>query len=184
MNNYFKIVAVLGGIAVLVYGILVLDIGRKEDVVDFVTCVAAQNQIFESHPRQCRDDNGLIYTEVISVAATSSATDMIVVDSPIASSTVSSPLVVTGSARGNWFFEASFPVRVFGANGIELGLGIAQAQGDWMTTEFVPFIATVEFDAEGNTEGYVRLSKDNPSGLPEYDAHVDVPLTFELKNNI
>lgn len=181
MNNYLKIIIGVVLLTGFIYGLLVLDIGRKPAVTDFITCVAAENQIFESHPRQCRDRNGVMYTEVIETKDVPE-TEMIVIDTPVASSSVSSPLIATGSVRGGWFFEASFPVRVFGADGVELGLGIAQAQGDWMTSEFVPFIANVEFDAKANKEGFIRFSKDNPSGLPEYDAHVDVPVKFELKN--
>src|SRR3989344_9387811 len=47
-----------------------------------------------------------------------------------------SPLTVEGEAR-LWYFEASFPIRVLDGDGTELGVGIAQAQGDWMTVNFV-----------------------------------------------
>ena len=179
MGNYVKIILAVITLAAVAYGVLVFDIGRKREITDFITCAAAGYPIMESYPRQCRDPKtGLIYAEIIEKPL---ASEMIVVDSPIASTSVSSPLVATGQARGNWFFEASFPVRVIGADGVELGVGIAQSQGDWMTTEFVPFIANVQFDPKGNTEGVIRFSKDNPSGLPEFDAHVDVPVTFELQ---
>ena len=72
---------------------------------------------------------------------------MIRVTTPTPNSVVRSPLVVTGVARGNWYFEASFPIRLYDANGREIAVAIAQAQGDpaspdggnWMTTEFLPF---------------------------------------------
>src|SRR3989338_2065297 len=47
--------------------------------------------------------------------------------SPTPNQSVKSPLSVSGEARGYWFFEASFPVRIFDGNGTELGVIPAQA---------------------------------------------------------
>lgn len=90
---------------------------------------------------------------------------------------IRSPFTVEGEAR-LWYFEASFPVRVLDGDGTELGVGIAQAQGEWMTTDFVPFKATVEFKAPKSANGTVVFQKDNPSGLSEYDAELRVPIRF------
>lgn len=105
--------------------------------------------------------------------------DLIVVESPAIGATVSEPLEVRGKARGTWFFEASFPVEVLDAQGVVIGSGIAQAQGDWMTEDFVEFAATVSFTPQpATTSGTLRLAKDNPSGLPENDDAVFIPITF------
>lgn len=103
---------------------------------------------------------------------------LIVVASPKDGDVISSPLVFSGKARGYWYFEASFPVRVIDANGNELGVGIAQAQDEWMTEAFVPFAGTVEFLTPETPTGKVIFQKDNPSGLPEHDAAVEVPVRF------
>ena len=97
---------------------------------------------------------------------------------PLPNVLVQSPLVVTGEARGNWFFEASFPVRIFDSNGKELGVVPAQAKGEWMTTDFVPFEATLTFEKPTTETGTVVFQKDNPSGLPENDQSVIVPIYF------
>ena len=60
--------------------------------------------------------------------------DLIQVDSSFASTTFVSPMTVTGTARGGWYFEASFPVELRDGNGSLLASSVAQAQGDWMTT--------------------------------------------------
>lgn len=91
---------------------------------------------------------------------------------------VSSPLVIAGEARGNWYFEASFPVRLLDGDGKEIALGIAAAQDGWMTTEFVPFVATLEFEAPATASGTLVLEKDNPSGLPQFDGALRVPVRF------
>lgn len=91
---------------------------------------------------------------------------------------VSSPLTIEGEARGTWYFEASFPVRLHDGVGNELAVGIAQAQDEWMTTEFVPFKVTLDFIPPGTAGGTLVFQKDNPSGLPEHDDMMRVPVRF------
>ncbi|MEK7614829.1 MAG: Gmad2 immunoglobulin-like domain-containing protein, partial [Patescibacteria group bacterium] len=78
-----------------------------------------------------------------------------------------------------WYFEASFPVELQDKNGNVIAQGPAQAQGDWMTDAYVPFEATLTFTkpADGET-GTLILRKDNPSGLPEHDDFVKIPVKF------
>lgn len=92
--------------------------------------------------------------------------------------TIASPLLIKGEARGNWYFEASFPVYLFDGNGTELAVAPAQAQGDWMTTNFVPFEVTLNFITPATPTGTLVLKKDNPSGLPEHDASISIPVKF------
>lgn len=92
---------------------------------------------------------------------------------------VTSPLVVKGKARGNWFFEASFPIKLFDSKGNEIALAIAQAGADWMTTDFVPFEATLIFTSPTTPIGTLVLEKDNPSGLSENNEKMYVPVKFQ-----
>jgi hypothetical protein len=66
------------------------------------------------------------------------------VTSPLPNTFVTSPLTVTGEAAG-WYFEGSFPVTLVNWDGLIIAEGVATAQGDWMTSEFVPFVATLTF---------------------------------------
>lgn len=91
---------------------------------------------------------------------------------------ISSPFSIEGSARGSWFFECSFPVKVLDQSGKELGVGVAQAQSDCLTSDFVPFKATVMFTRPTSSVGSLVLQKDNPSGLPENDQKVILPVKF------
>ncbi|MDP4007550.1 MAG: Gmad2 immunoglobulin-like domain-containing protein, partial [bacterium] len=91
---------------------------------------------------------------------------------------IKSPVLVTGQARGYWFFEASFPVKVFDSAGKELGAGVAQALSEWMTEDFVPFQTTVQFAKPTTQSGFLILEKDNPSGLPEHDDQLQIPVRF------
>ncbi len=105
-------------------------------------------------------------------------TDDIQVISPQVNSTISSPLTVTGQARGTWYFEASFPVRLFDVDMNELAVAPAQAQGDWMKEEFVPFEATLPAFTTDGPLGYVFFQKDNPSDEGDLSCSIVVPVQF------
>jgi hypothetical protein len=51
----------------------------------------------------------------------------------------------------------------------------------WVTEDFVPFEKEFEFDISeaASNKGTLILHKDNPSGLPEYDDQLVVPVGFE-----
>lgn len=111
--------------------------------------------------------------------------DLIKLTSPVPNGVVENPLTITGEARGTWYFEASFPVVLTNWDGLIIAQGIATAQDDWMTEEFVPFVATLEFTnpyivggQDFMKRGALILQKDNPSGLPEYDNALEIPVWF------
>jgi hypothetical protein len=107
--------------------------------------------------------------------------DLIKVTSPTENETVTSPLTVTGEARGYWYFEASFPLVVTDWDGRIIGEGFAEAQSSWMTEDFVPFIGEVEFTVPPDTayqRGTLILQKANASGLPENDDAVEISIRF------
>ena len=107
--------------------------------------------------------------------------DLIQVETPLPESEVSSPLVIKGKARGNWFFEASFPVILTNWDGLIIAEGVAQAEGEWMTTDYVPFTTTLTFtvDTRVSNRGSLILKKDNPSGLPEHDDAFEYTVYFK-----
>lgn len=118
--------------------------------------------------------------EVPEVVETSKEDNLIKVAFPKPDEKISSPLVIKGEARGTYFFEASFPVVLTNWDGLIIAEGIAQAQGEWMTEDFVPFIATLEFTKPDYGErGFLILKKDNPSGLPEHDFAIEIPIYFK-----
>jgi hypothetical protein len=104
--------------------------------------------------------------------------DMVIIDLPARGAPVESPLVIRGRAHGNWFFEAGFPVRLIDGRGEIVAEGIATALDDWMTEDFVPFEAELEFSLENETAAELVLMRDNPSGLPENEGSVSIPLVL------
>lgn len=103
---------------------------------------------------------------------------MIWVTAPAPDTMVTSPLRIAGMARGNWFFEASFPARVLDADGKELGVAPIMTAAEWMTTDFVPFEGEVSFATSTTPAGTLVLEKDNPSGLPEHADERRIPILF------
>lgn len=146
-------------------------------VSSFDECIAAGNPVMESYPRQCRMKEGKTFREDIGNELEKD--DLIRISEPRPNAVIKSPLVVKGMARGSWFFEASFPVKLFDGNGDIIGRGIAQAKGEWMTTEFVLFEAELSFSMPTTTAGTLILSKDNSSGLPENEDALRVPVRFK-----
>lgn len=147
-------------------------------VTNFAECAALGNPIMESYPRQCRY-NGQTFVE--NIGNELDKVDLIRIETPRPNDVVVSPLVVKGQVRGNWFFEASFPVILTDWDGRIIAQGVAQAKGDWMTTEFVPFEATITFTVDENAysnRGSLILKRDNPSGLPADDDALEIPIMF------
>ncbi|MSR70682.1 hypothetical protein EXS62_01445 [Candidatus Kaiserbacteria bacterium] len=102
--------------------------------------------------------------------------DLIQPGTPVVTPTT---LTINGEARGGWYFEGSFPIELKDAAGVRLVLVPAQAQSDWMTAEWVPFAATLNYPAQpAGSHGTLILRNDNPSGLPQNDKSVSLPVTF------
>lgn len=171
---------VTAGVAIALLAAAALLWNRSSDrpaaITGYDECVAAGYPVMESWPPRCAVPNGPSFTQDIGNELEKA--DLIRIDTPRPTQQVSSPLQISGQARGSWFFEASFPVKLLDASGATFASGIATAQGEWMTTEFVPFTATLEFSASAGSAGTLVLQKDNPSGLPEHDDQLIVPVKF------
>ena len=104
--------------------------------------------------------------------------DKIKIFSPLPNGVITSPVGVRGEARGTWYFEASFPIRLEDANGKVLVQTYTMAQGEWMTENFVPFELVLSFDTPETDKGTLIFEKDNPSGLPEHAEELRMPVRF------
>ncbi|MFA5946767.1 MAG: Gmad2 immunoglobulin-like domain-containing protein [Patescibacteria group bacterium] len=143
----------------------------------FLACQQAGGSTVQVYPRRCQTEHNVQYEEE-AVSNYGDKISFIRLNAPWPTVPVNGSVTVTGEAR-TWYFEASFPVTVETPSGTVLGTGIAQAQGDWMTDAFVPFEVTVNFTPQpAFTQGFMVFHKDNPSGLPEHDDYMKVPITF------
>ncbi len=151
-------------------------------ITSYETCAQAGYAMADSNPPKCVTPDGRVFlgvattTPVVSTTTETSNTRFQLTNiSP--DQIISSPLTVTGRARGV-YFEASFPIELVDGNGKSLAQVPAQAQSDWMTTEFVPFIATLTFTKPTTATGTLILRNDNPSGLPENSIEYRIPVRF------
>jgi len=126
------------------------------------------------------DKAGVVYKVAYLGSLDSVKNPDIEVTFPKENTVVTSPLKVTGKAKGTWFFEGSFPVRLkdMPQNKV-LAVGIATAKTDWMTTDFVEFETTLTFENPPTDTGWLVFEKDNPSGLPENDDSFYLPIKFK-----
>ena len=114
---------------------------------------------------------------VVEPAPQKPLSDSVSVSSPGPGGTVDKTFTVTGKAPGPWFSEAQFPVQVRASSGDVIGHATAHTDGNWQSTDVVPFTADVTID-NPTYKGTARLilMRDNPSGLPENDDAVEIPI--------
>jgi len=174
--------SIILGLLILILLVIVLAWnyrGGEKPIVtisSFEECIAQGYPVLESYPRQCKAPDGKTFIEDIGNEL--EKIDLIKVENPRPNQTIISPLFIKGEARGYWFFEASFPIRLYDEKGKEIALTIAQAKSDWMTEDFVPFEAVLEFTTPDTKSGILIFEKDNPSGLPELDDELRIPIKF------
>ena len=136
--------------------------------------------VLESYPRRCQLNNGKVFVEDLGNLLEKQT--IIQLFEPTPNQIVNSPLIIKGQARGTWFFEASFPVKLLDGNGKELAIKPAHAKGEWMTENFVPFEVSLEFQKPETRRGVLILEKDNPSGLAEHADELRIPVKFFITN--
>jgi len=106
------------------------------------------------------------------------------ITSPVKDQEVSNPIIVEGQAKGTWFFEASFPIKVLDENENVLATSYVQAQSDWMTEDFVPFKGEISYVSQKGGNGFLVFAKDNPSGLPENDKEYRLPIVLKATDSM
>jgi len=145
---------------------------------------AAVYPVMESFPRQCNTPSGQHFVEdvpepAVPVPSEASIEGLIEVDRPVIGAAVTSPLNISGRARGYWFFEATFPIELRNASGAVIAQHYAEAEGEWMTEEFVPYTASLTYPAQpAGSTGTLVLRRSNASGDPARDQELLVPVTF------
>ncbi len=174
----FRLIALILS-AVVVVAVLVFNYvdyrSSKQQPTDFASCLSAGFPILESYPRRCTAGEQVFVEDISAILEKD---NVIRVLSPLPNATVSSPLVVSGMARGVWFFEGSFPIELSFGTGTTPVIAIATAGAPWMTEEFVPFTATLVFDDAVKRGAVITFKKDNPSGLTEYDDSLSFSLNI------
>jgi hypothetical protein len=194
-------------IAIVVGGVGWLWYRTTQDSIrqvnSFGECAAAGYPIEESDPRRCRTPDGRSFPEENIapeedrqeprteedeesetdqeqvVEYTSEGGDRVRMRQPHKDEVVTSPLTVKGEVKGTWAFEGEFRVELTDARREVITQTPARLRGDHMTEDFVPFETTLEYPQEGRGgQGYLILRKSNPSGEPERDDSLELPIRF------
>jgi len=127
------------------------------------------------YPPTCATNDGQVFTQDIGNELDKK--NLIKVSSPRPGQKITSPLLISGSARGNWFFEGNLPIKLVDTSGKTIATTNAQALGEWMTDDFVDFTATIKFKPPYGL-GKLIIQKNNPSDLPENSDQLEIPLRF------
>lgn len=176
------VVTVLILLGILMTIFYVQEKSAVQAINSFVGCAENGYPVMKSYPRQCITPDGRNFVEEIkpteNTTTTIPVTEKIKVTSPKSGQVISSPFLIEGEAMGSWYFEASFPAKLVDANDKEIAVIPVQAKGDWMTNDFVSFKTELKFGKVTTKTGTLILQKDNPSGLPEHDESIKIPIIF------
>ncbi len=177
-----KIAYIILGIVVITAIILrVVQFFDKKDKANRITSSSTSQELIipkEVVPEEIEQKFILEGEKATSTTETPSVNNKLaIIIEPQPNSIVSSPLIVKGEAPGSWFFEASFPVKLVDNDGNIIVTKPAIAQSDSLTENFVPYETLLEFTTTA-TSGYLVLTNDNPSGLPENKLSVKIPVLF------
>lgn len=146
------------------------------EISNFDACAAAGFPVMDSYPGQCRTPDGRSFTQGIGNEL--QFINEILLSNPRPNQKIPSPLKIQGKAIGMWYFEGRFSAELYDKNNILLGNAILTAQGEWMTEEFVPFEGSLKFEKPESQNGKLIIKNANPSGLPENEKALTVPVNF------
>lgn len=131
-----------------------------QNVTSFEECVNAGNPVMESYPRQCSAGGETFVEDIGNELAMA---DQIIVNYPRPNDILDGTFNLTGEARGTWFFEATFSIRLIDDEGNVLFAGPVMTTEDWMTESFIPFQSEVVYNKSASKNGTLILEKANPS---------------------
>src|SRR3989338_1277937 len=105
-----KIAFIVGIVIIIVAGAFLFfsmsengePINGAKNINSFEACAALGNPVMESYPRRCQADG---QTFVEDIGNELDKANLIRISYPRPNTEISSPLSITGEARGTWFFE-------------------------------------------------------------------------------
>lgn len=162
----------------------VLPWGRlfvQAQVKDFDDCAEKGYLVTEGFPPQCRAGQQTFTQSLLVKHSSKLEIDKLRIVNPVPNQLISSPLEIMGQARGEWYFEASFPIKLLDGNNNEVAHTLARAQSDWTTPDFVPFVSNLKFGRPTTPTGSLVFQRDNPSSLDRNEEVITLPVRFEDK---
>lgn len=168
--------AIISVIIILLAIILLIVIGNRSNYEDVDTDPVDQNPVINEQPDQVFEGE---------ISRIGDIAEQMQFSNLSAGDTINPGFVVKGQVPGNWFFEATAPFSVVNWDGLIIGEGYIQAEGEWMTTDMVPFFGAITYELDADTpytRGAIIFNRHNASGLPEHDESVEVPVQLVKTN--
>ncbi len=100
------------------------------------------------------------------------------ITTPSKTDKIISPLKITGSVSGHWFFEGEIVGKILDENRKVLGQGPLSALDDWMTSDNVFFEGIIPFDKSSTKKGFVVIEADDPRGMGQIPSF-EVGISFD-----
>ena len=92
---------------------------------------------------------------------------------------VSEKKIIQGVVKSNYFFEGNIGVNILGNDKKLLRSGHATAVGEWASPDPVKFQGELDFSGLVKGPAFIEIHNDNPTGLPENDKSILVPVVIE-----
>ena len=93
--------------------------------------------------------------------------------------TITDVVTITGDIKGVYFFEGKAQGMLLDENKKVLNTFSLDATSNWLTADAVSFTAKVDTTSALAGPGFIRLKSDNPSGDPEKDKYIDIPIVIQ-----
>ena len=121
---------------------------------------------------------------IVTIPTVTPVPKLVTISSPDLTLPFKSPLTITGKIDRSWVFEGSFPVKLYDDQNKILfqttGLAPHWTEG---SGQFVDFTADLRFSTTAKT-GFLVISNDNPSGLPQNSKSIKFPVIFSNSSTI
>jgi hypothetical protein len=101
--------------------------------------------------------------------------DDIRIEAPEPGARVVSPLLASGVADNDWYFEAVFPAKLMARDGTLIAEAPAIAGSDWTVRGPVPFTVEMAFTVDEETQATLVFEEDMP-GENRAPRHVRIPV--------
>ena len=115
---------------------------------------------------------------IANVSVLGNKNDLVSFSIPVGSA-VSGIQTATGVVSGGYFFEGNIIVRILDGSKVVLRSTYGTATMDWMNTGPVSFTTNLDFTGITTGPSYIEIHNDNPSGLPQYDKSILIPVVIQ-----
>ena len=93
--------------------------------------------------------------------------------------TVDDGFEIKGSVGSSWYFEGTFPVRIFNQQGEILSSLSATTSQDWTVEGTVPFSVKLDVNLDEESIVVIKFEKSNPSDLEENEDSAQITVTIK-----